>query len=171
MPYAVTHVLSTIIVADIIRDYLVKKKFSLYYVLIAGIAGLISDIDVLIYWIINLFTYVPDIHRTFTHTVFLPLFFFILAFIVSKKAKIFKLNLKLVFLMISLGLFMHLLLDSIISGYIMPLYPLFYTQIGLNLVQYLPIFIQDSLMPALDAVLLILWLLHEEIKHKISDFI
>jgi membrane-bound metal-dependent hydrolase YbcI (DUF457 family) len=171
MPYAVTHVLIPIVIADIIRDYIVKKKFSLYYIFIAGIAGLILDLDLLVYWIINLFTYVPEIHRTFTHTIFLPLFFFILAFIVSKKAKIFKLNLKLVLLMISLGLFVHLLLDFIIYGYIIPLYPLVYTKMGLNLVQHLPTFIQGSFMPALDAFILVIWLLHEEIKHKISDFI
>ena len=48
MPYAVTHVLVAIILAEIIRDYIVKdkKKFPLHYILIAGIAGLLPDVDV-----------------------------------------------------------------------------------------------------------------------------
>lgn len=170
MPYAVTHVLISIIIADVIRDYFVKKKFSLYYILIAGVAGLILDLDIPLYWLLNLFTNIPEIHRTFTHNIFIPLIFFIIAFLFNKQ-KIFKLKLRLVFLMIALGMSIHLLLDFLIISYIMPLYPLIYAQIGLNLVQYLPIFIQGSFMPALDAVLLVLWLLHEEIKHKISDFI
>ena len=168
MPYAVTHI--SIIIADIIRDYIVKKKFSLYYVLIAGIAGLLPDIDIPIYWLLNSFSTISPIHRTFTHTIFLPLIFFIVAFLFKDK-KIFNLDLKLVFLMISLGIFIHLILDALLIGYIIPLYPFIYTQIGLNLVKYLPLFIQNSFLPALDAILLILWLIHEEIKHKIRDFI
>lgn len=170
MPHAVTHVLIAIIIADIIRDYIVKKKFSLFYILIAGIAGLLSDIDTPLYWLLSLFTNVPEIHRTFTHTIFLPLIFFGLAFIFKNK-KLFKLNLKLVFLMISLGTFIHLLLDATLAGYIIPLYPFSYIIIGINLVQYIPLAIQKSFLPAVDAVLLILWLTHEQIKHRIKDFI
>ncbi len=170
MPHAVTHVLIAIIIADVIRNYIVKKKFSLFYILIAGIAGLLSDIDIPIYWLLNLFTNIPEIHRTFTHTIFFPLIFLGLAFI-FKNRKLFKLDLKLVFLMISLGTFIHLLLDATLAGYIMPLYPFYHFIIGLNLVQYLPLMIQKSFLPALDAILLILWLAHEEIKHKIIDFI
>ncbi|MBU2634111.1 MAG: metal-dependent hydrolase [Nanoarchaeota archaeon] len=170
MPYAVTHVLIAIIIADIIRDYFLKKKFSLIYILIAGIAGLLPDIDIPIYWIINSFTNIPDIHRAFTHTIFLPLILFGLAFIFKNK-KLFKLDLKLTFLMLSLGTFIHLLLDFTLAGYIVLFYPVSYTIYGLNLVQYLPSIIQETFFPSLDAVLLILWLIHEEVKHKISDFI
>lgn len=170
MPHAVTHVLIVIIIASIIRDYIVKKKFSLIYVLIAGVAGLLPDIDIPIYWLLSLFTNIPEIHRTFTHTIFLPLIFFGLAFIFKNK-KLFKLNLKLVFLMISLGTFIHLLLDAFLAGYILPLYPFSHVLIGLNIIQYLPLVIQKSFLPAVDAVLLILWLAHEQIKHRIKDFI
>ena len=52
MPYAVTHVIFALVIADVIRDYVVrdKKKFPLHYVLIAGIAGLLPDIDILFDW-------------------------------------------------------------------------------------------------------------------------
>ena len=39
MPYAVAHVILTIVIADIYRDYFAKKKFPMIYVFIAGIAG------------------------------------------------------------------------------------------------------------------------------------
>ena len=56
MPYAVTHILIALIVADVIRDYVVKnkKKFTLHYVLIAGIAGLLPDADTIIYLVLNM---------------------------------------------------------------------------------------------------------------------
>jgi len=82
MPFAVTHVLVAIIVADVIRDYTVKnsRKFPLHYVLIAGIAGLLPDIDVPIWWILNNFGYtLAEVHRTFSHTLFIPLIFLALA--------------------------------------------------------------------------------------------
>tara|TARA_Y100000034_G_scaffold125404_1_gene174896 strand:- start:851 stop:994 length:144 start_codon:yes stop_codon:yes gene_type:complete len=47
MPYAVTHVLVAIIVAELLRDY--WKKFNLHYVLIAGIGGLLPDIDIIVF--------------------------------------------------------------------------------------------------------------------------
>ena len=53
MPYAVAHVILTIVIADIYRDYFAKKRFPMVYVLIAGIAGLIPDADILVSWIFN----------------------------------------------------------------------------------------------------------------------
>ena len=41
MPLAVTHILIPAILADIYRDHFAKKKFSLHYVYIAGLAGLL----------------------------------------------------------------------------------------------------------------------------------
>ena len=46
MPYAVAHTILTIVMADIYRDYITKKKFPMIYVFIAGIAGLIPDLDI-----------------------------------------------------------------------------------------------------------------------------
>ena len=63
-----------------------------------------------------------------------------------KDKKIFNLDLKLVLLMMSLGTFIHLILDALLIGYIMPLYPFIYTQIGLNIVQYLPLIMIDHVV-------------------------
>ena len=54
MALAVTHVLLTIIVLDLLRHYVFdKKKFPRYLVVIGGIAGLVPDIDILFNWIYN----------------------------------------------------------------------------------------------------------------------
>ncbi|MBL7147521.1 MAG: metal-dependent hydrolase [Nanoarchaeota archaeon] len=173
MPYAVTHVLVPLVIAELIRDYLVKdkKNFPLHLVLIAGIAGLLPDIDVFFSWIFNL----TSVHRAFTHTFILPLLFLILAF-VFRNVKIkylvkHRLTLTNIFLMIFLGTFIHVLLDGILLGSITPLYPLFNFKFALNLVYLLPSAIQETFLPALDAVLLVAWLIHEELKHRISKFI
>jgi len=59
MPQAVTHILIVLIIASLIRDFYIKKKdkrkFPLHYVLITGLAGLISDIDIGLYLIFNWF--------------------------------------------------------------------------------------------------------------------
>jgi hypothetical protein len=64
---------------------------------------------------------------------------------------------------------MHLILDGIVLGYIMPFYPFSHFTVGLNLLD-IPYF-GGTILPALDAIILILWLIHEEVVHKISRFL
>ena len=175
MPHAVTHVLVPIVLVDLYRNYWykAKKRFHLHYILIAGLAGLLPDIDVVIYWILKLFTNisVSQVHRTFTHTLFFPLIFLILGLLTKNKTiKIYKDKLKLnwVFYMIAIGTFIHLILDMILVGTIKPLYPFSYYEIGFNLIKNT---LEGTLMPGIDAILLFIWLIHLELRHKISDYI
>ena len=174
MPHAVTHVLFPLVLVDLYRNYLHKaKKIHLHYVLIAGLAGLLPDIDVVVYWLLNIFMSISlsDIHRTFTHTLFFPLIFVILGFLTKRaKVKIYKDKLKLnwVFYMIAFGIFIHLILDALLAGSIKPFYPFSYYEIGLNLIKNS---LEGTLMPGIDAILLFIWLIHLELKHKISDYI
>lgn len=176
MPQAVTHVLIALILADIIRDYIIKdkRKFPLHYVLIAGIAGLLPDIDILLLWIMKLFTTVSyyEVHRLVTHSFIWPLFFLVLA-LLTANAKIpflgkHKLKLNWIFYMLALGIFTHLILDSLFAGLITPFWPFSAERFGLGLIKNS---LDGTLLPGLDAILLIAWLIHEELKHKISDFI
>jgi len=177
MPHAVTHILIALILFDFWRDHIVKnkKKFPIHYVLIGGIAGLLPDMDVFVYWLFSFsgFT-LSQVHRTFSHTLFAPALFVLLGFLVIKvKAKrLGKHHLKLsnIFFVIAAGIAIHLLLDATISGFIMPFYPLNNFGLGLNLVGKLPNTFSASALPALDAILLVMWLWHEEKTHKISDF-
>lgn len=175
MPHAVTHVLVPIILVDLYRNYISKarKKFHLHYVLIAGLAGLLPDIDIVIYWFLKLFMNISlsEIHRTFTHTLFFPLIFIILGLLTKNKTiKIYKDKLKLnwVFYMIALGITIHLLLDMILLGTIKPFYPFLYYSIGFNIIKDS---LEGTILPGLDAILLFIWLIHLELKHKISDYL
>ena len=166
MPNATTHILFALISADVIRDYIAKKRFSLFFVLTAGIAGVLPDLDVGIYWLLNIFRDVPlsMVHRLFTHTIFVPLLFLLVAFLFKAKKKVF-----LFFLMVSFGIFTHLLLDATLSGMIMPVYPLSSFSIGLNLIPGGEM--GRTIILELDGVLLVGWLVHEYMKHNIRDFI
>ncbi len=171
MPQAVTHLLVPLVTGSWIKDWYENKKgrgtFSLRYALIAGLGGILPDIDILHFFGFTL----EQVHRTFTHTIFLPLIFLILYFVINKETKIGKLRWDLIFLMLALGTSIHLILDAILSGYFVPLYPFFNWQIGLNLIGQLPIPLQTLALPCLDGALLILWIIYLEWKHKVSDFI
>jgi len=169
MPFAVTHVISTIILVDLYRDYVAKHKkyFTLHTVFIAGFAGLLPDIDVPLNWLLNLFG-AELIHRTITHTTLFGLVFLIPAFISwrNKKHKI-----AMYFFATTFGILLHLLLDYAFvadaAGGIMFFYPFSTATYGLNLLQN----VGPNIFAAMDAVILLLWLWHEEMRHKISDFI
>lgn len=174
MPQAVTHILVPLVLADLYRDYIAKKKFNLRYVLIAGLAGLLPDIDIALAWLLRLFSSIniSDLHRTFTHSIWFPLLFLILFSITKnynpKFFKKSKLKLHLVFLAIAFGTFVHLLLDAFLTNSLYILYPFSNYLFGLNLnLQYF----QGTFFAGLDAILLVIWLIHEELNHKISDYI
>lgn len=176
MPYAVTHILVPIILVSLFRAYFIKNKnkFPLHYVLIAGIAGLLPDIDVPIWWILHNFGYsMMEVHRTFSHTLFVPLIFLLLAVLTTKVHNNFlakhHLKLNTIFYLIAFGTFIHLVLDSTLIGFIMPLYPLSTFKFGLNIIPVTTLGL--SVMAGIDAILLVLWLIHEELRHKISSFI
>lgn len=176
MPQAVTHVLIALIIASIIRDFYIskkdKKKFPLHYVLIAGVAGLLPDLDLIAYWGLYFFKFtLSEVHRTFTHTLFVPLIFAILGFISNKEIGKKKLKLSIIFYMIALGIFIHLALDAGVAGMIRPLYPFSNFSMGFSITRFMPYPLADLFFPSLDAVLLVLWLIYVEWRHKLSDFI
>ncbi len=175
MPHAIFHIIFAIFVAELIREYLVKdkKKFPAHYIFIAGIAGALPDFDVAAFWVLNFLGYtLAEVHRTFTHTLFVPALFLILAFLTwnFKNKWLGERHMKLhgIFLMIVLGVMVHLILDSIIAGVIVPLYPFSDFAAGLNLADLLPGTLRPLFEPCLDAGIFILWLFWLEYKHKIS---
>ncbi|HLC61226.1 MAG TPA: metal-dependent hydrolase [Candidatus Nanoarchaeia archaeon] len=175
MPYAVAHVILTIVIADIYRDYFAKKKFPMIYVLMAGIAGLVPDLDIPFSQLMNfLFGTNYNFHRIYTHSLLYTIIFFALAllFIFIKKEyyKIFKSKIPkraiIMFLFsISFGWFIHIALDCTFAadGY-------------LNFIPSIPLtfcphpFSNDFLL-GFDAIILVLWLIHEQWKHDIKDYI
>lgn len=172
MPLAVTHVLVPLISTELLRDSSksARKWLSRRMVFIAGIAGLVLDSDVVLY---NLLLFLGrDIggHRVLFHNIWIPLSFlgfFALFYYGGKKES--QKTFGKIFLMLFLGTSMHLILDAVLTGEVMPFFPLDTTSVDLNLIQYLPIPHLTTLV-SLDAVLLIYWLWHEEMHQKIKDY-
>lgn len=174
MPLAVTHVLISIILVDLYRDYITnhKKYFTLHTIFLAGVGGLLPDIDVVLRMGAKLFGFgVPELlqHGGITHTPFFILLFLIPGLFLWKKGKHSK---AVYFYVISFGIFLHIFLDFLIGGGaaegIMWLFPFSMQTWKIHLVS---MFNMNDVPVALDAVLLLGWLWHEEIKHKISDFV
>lgn len=164
MPFAVTHILVPIILVALFRDIFVKdkKKFPLHYVLLAGLGGALPDIDIPISIFLKFLGSASwNIHRTFTHSIYFPLIFFALFLIlipIKEKAKIcnltrHKLKLNLICLMLGIGIILHIFLDFIFGK--IPF----------------PSELNGYMMPTLDGILLVIWIIYLELKHKISDFI
>ena len=178
MPQAVTHFLIPLILLGLFQDFFVKNKktFPIHYVFIGGLAGLLPDLDIALYYLLSFFGFnINEVHRTFSHNIFLVLFFIFLGLIFwnvkHKGLGKHHLKLRIIFFVIAFGVFTHLLLDAIISGAIMPFFPFSNFAIGLNLISLFPLPWQNTIIPTLDAVLLIFWMIYLEVKHKISDFI
>ena len=167
MPLAVTHVLLAIIVLDIFRDYFIKKKklIPLHYIFIGGIAGLLPDIDIPVFWVVSLFK--PSIdwfHGTFTHLFLIPLVILVASLVTYRYNK--KAGILLGIISFSYGF--HIILDFLFYGdAILPFWPIFNKSIN-GLIAYINL---PALEMGLDAFILLGWLWHEEKKHKISDFI
>ena len=175
MPHALTHVLVVIVLLEIFRHYVVKRKeaFPVHYIIIGGIAGLVPDLDIAVYYLLSYFGFtINEVHRTFSHNLFVPLLFGIFAGLSysfkSKKLGVRHLKLRNIFLVIAFGIFVHLVLDVLLAGAIMPFYPISNHSFGLNLISIFPTAWQPSIMPSLDALLLILWLISLEFRHRIS---
>ena len=174
MPYAAAHLIITIVIADIYRDYISKKKFPMVYVLIAGIAGLMPDLDIPASWAFNLvFATSYNFHRIYTHSLLYAIIFFAIAaaFLFLRKSdyKILKWNVPkqaivMFFLAMSFGWFMHITLDCALAsdGY-------------LNLIPSIPLKscpspFSNNVLAGFDAIILVLWLIHEQWKHDIKDY-
>lgn len=163
MANAVTHVILTIVLIDLFRDYFLKKKFPTWIVLAGGIAGLIADIDIPFTWLYNLINDTSfKFHGGITHSIIIPIIFLLIGlFIWYRKGKR---NTRILFFVIAFAWFFHLVLDCMFGGYSMLLFP-FYAG------NFCPEFNIQQYAAAIDAIILVLWLLHEEIRHEIRDYI
>lgn len=169
MPLAVTHVILAIVLLDIFRDYIIKnrKKIPLHYIFIGGVAGLLPDIDVPLYWLLNklLKIEITWFHRTFSHSIFFPLAFLA----VTVGLALFSKNKKHWVLMavITFGVSLHILLDGLFVGYITLFYPFSTLQYGFNFASRIA---WPSFIEGLDAIILLVWLWDLDRRHKLRDF-
>lgn len=174
MPLAVTHILTSIIAVGLYRDHVTKHKryFTLHTVFIAGLAGLLPDLDIAfrmmakvigvnLHWLLQ--------HGEITHTPLFGLLFLIPAFILWSKKKH---KIAMYFFVITFGIMLHLFLDYVIGGGagegVMWFFPFSMQAYKIHILNY---FAMKDIPVAMDAVLLLGYLWYMEIKHKISDFV
>jgi membrane-bound metal-dependent hydrolase YbcI (DUF457 family) len=166
MPLAVTHIVLTLVLIDLFRKYVLKKKkFPLYLVLIGGVAGLLPDIDIFIYWLVSSFSTITlsQLHHTYTHNLIIPIILVLFGVLTRKWEKISHLS-----FVISIGWAVHVVLDSIFSS--SPIfYPFSSKEFGLHLIP--PDFLSGSFFIGLDAIILLAWLVYEWKYKNIKDYI
>jgi membrane-bound metal-dependent hydrolase YbcI (DUF457 family) len=175
MGYAVTHVIIAIVLIDLYRDYIAKKKFSTWFVLIGGVAGLLPDLDLPLGWLAT--AVVGEtifFHRIITHSLFFVGLFLLLAipFYMHRnlEMKVFKWRvpfefIAIFFTVIAFGWLTHIALDCMLAGdFSLTWFP------GHPLGFCIALFSEDALL-GIDAIILMLWLIHEEWAKKIKDFI
>lgn len=150
MPYAATHVILSIVIVDLFRDHISRWKFSLWYVLVGGVAGLAPDIDMLVSWIIagDIFAF----HHGFTHTLVVPIILLIAGIVCWK---FWRRGAGLFFFICTFGWTFHIFLDAIFWGLPAPLYPLLAGSITIFS------YVDPGWSSALDAFILLGWLIHE----------
>lgn len=179
MPYTVTHILVAILLLELFREYVVKdnRKFPRYYILIVAIGAIIPDLDVVAYYILYFFGFsFEQVHRTFLHTIFIPLIFFLIGLVIYKlKVKNSTLgkrhmHLAAIFFILAFGSFIHLILDLLIAGKIAIFWPISNIQVGMDIRGYFPLAWQPILLPSLDTLLLVLWICWMEFKLKITKY-
>jgi len=175
MPLAVTHILVPIILIDLFRDHILKKKgvITNKHVLLAGLAGLFPDIDLPIGYLLMGGV---NIHRLYTHNIWIPILFlaFSMYFHSINKKKI-----SLYFTMMSFGCLIHIILDGTLGGFIRPFYPFSTYEFGLNLIplivgKFIPSLEHKDFLTlissSMDAVLLYFWLIYLQFTGKIRDY-
>ncbi len=168
MPAAVTHVIIAIVLVDLFRKFVLKRKnFPLYLILIVGIAGLLPDLDILLYWFLDIIAGVQinEVHRLFSHTLLIPF----IALLIAMTVWTFWTKIAHVLFAFSAGYTIHLILDSILSGKLTLLYPLTTQTFGLNLIPWESF--AGTFYLGLDAIILILWLVYEYFSRNIKDYV
>ena len=121
MPYVVTHFLVPAIIISILREFYLKKRgFPLHYVLIAGLGGVLMDLDYLLFYVFSFLGMNFPSHRIFFHNLSFILIFLIIGFSFMKvKFNLLgkhKLKLSTIFFIISFACLIHLFLDWALMG-------------------------------------------------------
>ncbi len=154
MAQAVTHVILTIILVSLYRDYIAEHKFSHYHILLAAIAALLPDLDYPLQYI------TPYIYHGMFHLIYVPILLAIVAIIFYKLKLPRKYHLTTA--IIAFAFAFHLVLDCAAGGYEFFL--------PFSFMNYCKPIVPSSFWPAADAVILLLWLIHEYKTKNIKQF-
>jgi len=153
MPLAATHIIATTSLLSNLRSkYLESISTSKYFVFLAALGSLLPDIDIPLGWLLGSAGLVFK-HGTVTHTFLFALFFLLISFLFDALRKE---NVSQAFLVLFLGIIVHLLLDYILGGGakegIAWLYPFSKETYKIHLLFLLP---SNNTLEALDAIVLL----------------
>lgn len=164
MALAVTHILIPLILLDLARHYIFKKEnFPRYLVVIGGLAGLAPDLDVILGWIYSLITGVStNLHGEALHSLYWPLLLVLAAIYLHYKNQM---KWASILYVIAFGLTFHAFLDCLFGGMKWFLWPIFTSSL-----KFCPQWGIQHHATSIDAILLVLWLVHEELHKKIKDY-
>ena len=155
MATAVGHVLITMVLVELVCNYLLKLRISRRLILAGGIAGLLPDIDIPLSWAMSwLLGGKIKLHGGILHTLVFPLLFALVALIIWKKAPR---NARILAVIIPAALLLHLGLDCVYGGYATLLFPFFTGD-------FCPLWNLNKYVLEIDAVLLLAWLIAENIR-------
>ncbi len=160
MANPVTHILVPMIILEVYRRYFAKKKFSKWYVFLAGFIGPAPDYDFIAGWLLKGSDF-TGYHRGLTHTLFIPLLLTAIGLLIFflKKSKTLKSEgwrtTYSILFTASIGFATHTMLDAIDHLYYW-FYPL---KIGISLP---PLIGTKFRVAILDGALLLFWLLYQE---------
>ncbi len=163
MGLAVAHVLGTIILLDLVRHYITGKQgFPRYLLVVGGVAALAPDLDIPLSWLLSFFAqdYV-NLHRIFTHSFSFAVLFGIVALVLYLKKDM---KWSKIFVAIAVGWSMHILMDCFYGGFLPMTWPF-------NFITSCPSWGLTNHSHSIDAILLVAWIVHEEIHNKIKDYI
>jgi len=155
-----THILVPMLIVETYRRYFAKKRFSKWYVFLAGLMGSAPDYD-LLYTLFFKGSFEEAYHRLITHSMLIPLLLSILGITIYLLYLKRKIRYKgwttayMLLFMTSIGLATHIILDGF-DGLTRWFYPL----------GWQTIIIATSLSKfwtaIIDGILLLVWLLYDE---------
>tara|TARA_Y100000310_G_scaffold124700_1_gene123395 strand:+ start:18274 stop:18771 length:498 start_codon:yes stop_codon:yes gene_type:complete len=165
MALAVTHVIGTIFILDLFRHYVFgKEKFPRYLLLIGGIAGLAPDLDIPLSWFLSLVSGGEvALHGVFTHSLLFVVLFSLLGLFFHVR------NIEKwrnILFVIAAGWFMHIVLDCLFNPYSSFLWPF-----GIDTIIFCPEWVGGMYRSSIDAIILVTWLVHEELHNRIKDYL
>lgn len=188
MTLAVTHVLVPLILLELLRNRSKKASrfFSKRHIFLVGFAGLLPDVDVILFNMAEVMgiTINSEIgHRIIFHNIWIPMgflgFFGLFYYVIPKIWKLGKKDIgKMksfgkVFLVLFIGFSAHMLLDAIVTGNVIPFYPINDYMVDVNIIGYVENITGIpglTLLVSLDAILLLFWLWHQEMREHIRDY-
>ncbi|MBI4021167.1 MAG: metal-dependent hydrolase [Candidatus Aenigmarchaeota archaeon] len=166
MPFAVTHILFPIIVLDELKKHwsALKRRLTMHTLLVAGVAGLLPDADILVELVFAAGGATLDIHRLYTHTFVIPL-------VIAGVALAFKGRRRWLLLAAAFGWATHVTLDLLVGGEVSHFFPFAGpAEIGLLVNASMPLEMRTAILAGLDAAVFLVWLWHEEKYKKLKDF-